>query len=191
MVLWSTKKSFHWACVSFKGSVRVKTSGDPAGATPVHLVSVNAPMRSRWDQVIILCVCGGVCVWVVEWVGVCGWVAVFVYVCFCWMCVSDFLCCHTSGFLLPDVTSWNYGCDCLKQASVMYLYVCVSCRSVMGTVSTPHIRRFPHRRLCIMWLASMLRTIWWRQQMTSSGTGELDIQLTCIIFLFHKWLTLP
>lgn len=57
VVLRSTKASFHWACVSFKGFVqRVQTSGDPVGPTPAHLEAVNAPMRSRWDWVIV-CVC--------------------------------------------------------------------------------------------------------------------------------------
>lgn len=66
------KKSFHWACVSFKGSVGVKTSGVPAEVTPVHQASVNAPMRSRWDWIIV-CVGGWVCLFMCVPAG-CVWV---------------------------------------------------------------------------------------------------------------------
>ncbi len=88
-------------------------------------------------------------------------------------CVSEFLCfytwmCHP---VLMRTLDW-------KRASVTRLSLFVRCRFVTGTTSSPPIRRSPHLRLCITWVASMWRTTWWPQQMTSSGPGECKPALT-------------
>lgn len=55
------------------------------------------------------------------------------------------------------------------------LFFC--CRSVAKTTTNPHIRRFLHRRLFLTWVASMLRSTWCPQPMTSSGTGDCTFYL--------------
>lgn len=82
------------------------------------------------------------------------------------VCEWDFV------FLHMNVSSCALVHDRLKKAKCNASASSIRCRFVTGTTSGPPIRRSLHLRLCITWVASMWRTTWWPQQMTSSGTGE-------------------